>query len=336
MAAINETRPRGPIAKSACQYTAGSQKARIFDALLAAHASYRDAGVLPATLRQFYYKGIGLGLLEKGHNVYNASILVAGDMRLAGIIPWWDIRDEVTAVHPADPKFADVDEFKRRYTPNPNRYSRRLLNDQPKYFEVFTESGGMAQQLAEVAADYGITVTGAKGFDKTPAKMAFVRRMRRETARRPAVILTFGDGDVWGHHIEDARQEWIEGWWRAEYYGECEPVRKHTGPYDWRDYFTDPEDDVDAWAHPIEWERVAVLPEHIARYNLPIRPEDEDKPSEEQKIECEALPPAVLNDLLRKAIEDPDHWDKDAATATRARIQRDRAKLRVWNKEHGF
>jgi hypothetical protein len=61
--------------------------------------------------------------------------------------------------------------------------------------------------------------------------------------------------------------------------------------------------------HPIYWQKIAVTPEQIAEYKLPLRP---SKPArdgaeipaayENGSVEVDALPPEILRQLINKAI----------------------------------
>ena len=311
------SRPRGPTAVR--HHRAGTRMAEVHDALLAAYHAYESA--LPVTLRQLYYKAIGLGLLDKSLTTYHCCIDVSGEMRRSGEIPWWTIRDNVTSVLKADDGFDDFDHFVDTYTPDPEIYTERLLNDQPTYLEVFCESGGMAPQLARIAHQFGIWVSGSGGYDKLGSKMQLIQRLRRESARRPCVILQLGDGDEFGRYIYGALKEEVGAWCDAETDGGlCAD-----------NYFTDDADiglRDSAWQHSIDWVRVAVLPEHIATYHLETRWEDAALPLEEQRVELEAMAPADIDNLLYSAI--CDYWDDGVSLETQERISRIQEEIREW------
>jgi hypothetical protein len=69
----------------------------------------------------------------------------------------------------------------------------------------------------------------------------------------------------------------------------------------------------------IHFERVAITPEQVERYNLPTRPtkssDSRSKKFGKRSIELDALPPDVLVDIARNCIL--RHVDENAYTRTR-------------------
>ena len=85
------------------------------------------------------------------------------------------------------------------------------------------------------------------------------------------------------------------------------------------------------------FERVAVLPEHVAAYALPTAPaKKDDKRSfsgigddPTATVQAEALPPDILAGLVRDALQ--AEWDDDAEADLLEREERDRAALMRWH-----
>lgn len=300
----------------------GSKNDEAYHAALTALASYREAGVLPVTVRQVYYKAIGLGLITKGKKNYHRikNMLIA--QRKDGTIHWSVIRDDTTILTEADRHYRDPDAFKELWTPpSADIYRKRMLDNQPTYMEVLCESAGAAQYIVPIAHKYGIDVTGSGGFDKLTAKYRLLARVRREAEQRNVVIFQLGDDDRSGWQIQRAVEDWLDNWYEAEVgedgYSDDETHLLIEKAFPARPSCSWSCDD------PPKVVRVALLPEHHDDFDLVPNPEGEDK-----GYELEAMEVHDIQELLEEAIL--AYWNEEAAEEKRAEIEAERRKLKRW------
>jgi hypothetical protein len=168
------------------------------------------------------------------------------------------------------------------------RYERDKLANQKKDIRVYCESAGMMPQLRRVARRYSVPVYSCSGFDSLTAKYDLAGDVRDAfTYRgRPTVILHLGDHDPSGETIFDAISE--------DVFAFLEVDVPHKAPSD-----------------VAIFERVALTPGQISRYDLPTDPAKESSHSgrwgSRRACQLEALEPDVLAATLVEAIE--EHLD---------------------------
>ena len=137
---------------------------------------------------------------------------------------------------------------------------------------VICEAGGMIPQLARVAHSFGVTVMSGGGFDSTTDRYKFAATLSEHD--RPTEVLHIGDHDPSGVSIFLAFLE-----------------------------------DVEAFAHELggsaTFTRLAVTPQQIGEHRLPTAPPKatDRRAFAGETCQAEALPPDVLANILRTAIE---------------------------------
>jgi hypothetical protein len=137
---------------------------------------------------------------------------------------------------------------------------------------VICEAAGMAPQLGRVADPFGVIVMSGGGFDSLTDKHKFAAALAGHD--RPTEVLHIGDHDPSGVSMFLAFLEDVEAFTR----------------------------DLGGNA---TFTRLAVIPEQIRQFDLPTAPpKDTDRRAfNGQTCQAEALPPDVLTDILRTAIE---------------------------------
>lgn len=133
----------------------------------------------------------------------------------------------------------------------------------------------MAPQLGRVVNPYGVTVYSSGGFDSLTVKWDAAQRIAERDI--PTTVLHVGDHDPSGVTLFEA-----------------------------------PAEDVSAFAEDdggeAEFKRIAVTPAQIATYDLPSAPAKKSSHSAawrdgEGTVQAEALPPDVLANEIRQAVE---------------------------------
>src|SRR5262245_33941437 len=138
---------------------------------------------------------------------------------------------------------------------------------------VICEAGGMVPQLERVAHPFGITVMSGGGFDSLTDKHKFAAALAGHD--RPTEVLHVGDYDFEGVSMFLAFLEDVEAF-------------------------------ADELGGRATFTRLALTPVQIRRYRLPTAPPKatDNRAFSGQTCQAEALPPDVLANILRTAIEE--------------------------------
>jgi hypothetical protein len=232
--------------------------------------TYRDS--LPLTGRQIFYRLVATTGFDKTEASYKQLLEMLNRARRADMVPMDAIRDD-GAVAVGLNRFRDSEEFLQACAGSASNFQLDLLQDQPQRVEVICEAAGMVPQLDRVARSYGVAVRSSGGFDSTTVKHQLGRFYGE--LDRPAVVLHVGDFDPSGEHIHLNLGEDVGAF--AAYYGGSVHVR-----------------------------RVAVTADQQVAHNLPTappKPTDKRSFSADFTVQAEALPPDVLAEIVRHAIE---------------------------------
>lgn len=226
----------------------------------------------PVTIRQLFYGLIGRQVIDKTEATYSKLCEVLNRARRAGMVPWEAIRDDGPSLH-VPRGFASPDEFLLVLRYSAQQYRRDRQAGQDRYIEVWCEAAGMVPQLRRVTEPYGVAVATSGGFDSVTAKYdAACRFIDRDV---PTLVLHVGDHDPSGCSIIDSAAEDITAF--------C--------------------DDTDPGI--VEFRRLAVTPAQIEDLALPTAPPKAGDRRGEQMtdtVQAEAIPPAVLADIVSHAI----------------------------------
>lgn len=190
-----------------------------------------------------------------------------------------------------------------RYIVDNYRLNRQI--GQPVYTIVGCEAGGMVPQLARVADRFGVPVISGGGFDSITAKHDLAQEIA--ASKRPVRLLHIGDHDPSGKHMFSALDEDVRGF-LARLNPNVRVIPK----------------------------RVAILPEHVARFRLQTAPKKAtdnrsfegigDDPN--ATVQAEAWAPDDLAGLLDADLR--TDWDRDAERLLLAREEDDRERLQRW------
>lgn len=242
----------------------------------------------PLTCRQIFYRLVGAHRFDKTEAAYERLCNHLSNARRARVIPFNAIRDDGVTSYSMN-HFDDRDAFLYHVRRLGENYTRNKLAGQGIHLEVWCEAAGMLPQLYEVAEPFSVPVYSSGGFDSLTAKKRLADRICRMS--KPTVILHLGDRDPSGESIFDSVAEDVTAFVEADR----------------------------PWATvSADFERIALTVEQVQDYHLPTAPpkvtDTRSKSWTGGTCQLEALPPNVIADILRDAIErhiDPDQLEHD-------------------------
>ncbi len=262
---------------------------------------------LPLTIRQVFYRLVGVYGYPKDENAYERLCNAVGRARRAGYIDFDHLRDDGISVMQPN-HYSGVEGFYgyvRRLGAN---YERDKLAGQDVDLRVLCEAAGMMPQLNRVCRRYSVPVYSCSGFDSLTAKYELAQACSRTFTYegRPTVILHLGDLDPSGVSIYESMREDVLAFVSGD--------QPHMDPEDVA-YF----------------ERVALSRGQVADHGLttyPPKPKDKRaKPwirAGLRTCQLEALPPDTLATLLDGSIAmflDRDKLEEDREAEAQERRQ---------------
>lgn len=233
----------------------------------------------PMTLRQVYYQLVAAGLCDNRLSEYTMLSTNLSKARMAGLVPWEAIEDRTRLFQSAQgwrnrAHFVEdeLDKFL-------SGYRRDLLQTQDAVPEIWVEKDALSSLCYRVSEAYGVGVAAARGFSST----SFLNETRNRIAarRQRTLFLYFGDLDPAGVAMLPSMMTKLQVGLGLE--------RK-----------------VDAI-------RCALNPLQVEQFNLLTNPDALKRADPNYKryvaeygttaYELDALPPAILEDLVRSSIE---------------------------------
>ena len=242
----------------------------------------------PLTLRQVYYQLVAGLVIENNRSTYQKLSRILAKARIDNRVPWEALEDRArTMLESAG--YVEKSDFVETELFNFLRgYRRDLLQSQPVALEVWIEKDALSRVCYNAAFPYCVPVIVARGF----SSVSYVNECRKRVeanarAGKQTVILYFGDLDPSGWEMLPSMLETLRGEMGLE--------------------------------KLVEGQRCALTPEQVEAYNLPrsvdaMKDTDTRTPKfkamlrsqgydDTLAVELDALPPAVLEDLTREAIE---------------------------------
>ncbi len=253
------------------------------------------ADYLQLTLRQIFYRLVGVNDYAKTEQGYQRLGEHLNRARRGGLIPFDAIRDDdakiVTSTGYNNPR-----DLIRRWQASARHFHLDRQQGQPRRLLIMVEARGMQPQVEAVVSDYGVPVIGSGGFDSLTAKYQLAGNLGRHGGLTE--VLHVGDHDPSGEHL-----------------------------------FLSLADDVAALIRDRElpgmvlFTRLAVTREQIVDLNLPTAPpKATDRRSfAGDTVQAEAIQPDVLAQIISDAIA--DRFDEAAYQAVLEREQCIRAHL---------
>ncbi|MFG2234846.1 hypothetical protein ACGFNX_33475 [Streptomyces sp. NPDC048723] len=287
-------RPRGPQP----DWRPKRETLRVLAAVDVVLDRYRDH--LPVSLRQLFYVLFSDGVLAKTERDYKRMCEYVGMARRSGRISWEVIRDDTQIAVQAPQSFTGPADFWATVKAAANGYRLDRQAGQPLRLELWCETVGMVPQLARLGSGFGIACFSGGGFDGLVGKHDAAERAVAGGVKTR--VLHLGDYDPSGEHL-----------------------------------FSSLAEDVVAFAAAagaeVEFDRVAVTAEQVAVYGLPTAP---PKPSDRRSFsgtattQAEALPPDVLADIVRAAIERHRNPAVHRAVLAREETERGEIQTQLW------
>jgi len=292
MAKKNGTRRRGGFSEKSLDYV--EQVNEILEGL-------RE--YWPLTLRQVYYQLVSRLVIKNALNEYKKLSRNLAKARLKGLVPWEALEDRARDRLDSDGWWdgshflrEEMDQFLRDYR-------RDLLQSQTVALEIWIEKDALSRICYQVAFDYCIPVVVARGFSSVSFLDECRHRVKQNAARdQQTVILYFGDMDPSGWAMLPAMMETLQ---------------EEMG-----------------LGSLVQGIRCALTPAQIEEYRLPRDPEAL-KPTDSRAkkymqqfgdlaVELDALPPALLEERVREAIEEQLDLSLFEAERVRQEVERER------------
>lgn len=234
------------------------------------------------TLRQVYYQLVANYALPNTEQKYKMLSQHLTNARVHGLVDGARIIDRTRQVG----RPYGYDDLAHFMSAVRNSFQRSRAQNQPNYGEVWVEKDALAGVFEPVTRRFGWRLAVCRGFVSYPAiRDAAARFGREQRAGRPTHMLYFGDFDPSGRDIPRSIAANLDEWF---------------GVY-------------------VEPQIVALTIEQIDEYQLPPVPAKKSDARAERfiaehgdiAVELDALPPKVLQTMIREAIE--EHWDPDVS-----------------------
>lgn len=114
----------------------------------------------PVTVRQVFYQAVAAGLIGKTEADYQRTVVLLGELRRAGVIPYGWIADNTRWMR-KPVSYGDLtDAFDRIM----KTYRRQLWADQDTYVEIWLEKDALAGVLDTVTTAWDVPLMVTRGY----------------------------------------------------------------------------------------------------------------------------------------------------------------------------
>jgi hypothetical protein len=258
-------------------------------------SEYQRQG-LRLTARQLYYQFVSRDLIPNKVQAYKSLTALLTDARYAGFIDWNAIEDRG--------READVpsewDSIPDLVEGALSAYRLPRWKNQPEYAELWVEKQALAGVLEPMASEFHVTLMVNKGYSSASAMFESAQRFKRRGGSKDKTLLYLGDHDPSG---EDMVRDIYD---RLSEFG----------------------------VEDLTVKKVALTMAQVEQYDPPPNPAKSsdsryEKYAEKhgtESWEVDALPPDVLQQLIRTAFE--EIVDEEAMEAVKEREERGKTELR--------
>ena len=224
------------------------------------------------TVRQLYYQLVSRNVVSNSLPSYKRVSNMLLKARMKGLVDWAAIKDRGRKRRMPG-EYESMAEFVEAIK---GAYRRCRWDGQKHYLEVMVEKEALAGVLEDVAVKYHVSLSANKGYTSASAMHDVAGRMRYQTNRGiKCHILYLGDHDPSGMDM-------------------VRDIKDRLSQF---------------WAFP-KVERIALNMDQIREHDLPPNPAKKTDPRSRKYAakyggdswELDALDPAILEDMLEKAI----------------------------------
>lgn len=225
----------------------------------------------PMTVRQVFYQATVRGVIEKTEAGYAKVQTLLADMRRDGELPYQWLADNTRWMR----KRTTYSGPEQALLRTARFYRKSLWDEAGAYVEVWLEKDALAGVVVDVTAEYDVPLMVSRGY----ASLSFLHSAAANMVAegRPCYIYHFGDFDPSGVNAAEKIEETLN---------DLSPTAE------------------------IYFERIAVTPEQITRWDLPTRPTKiSDSRSKswgggDKSVELDAIEPDSLRAMVREVIEE--------------------------------
>lgn len=273
----------------------GSERSDLIEKANTIITEYQDAGYR-LTLRQLYYQFVSRNWITNTERSYKNLGNCISDARLAGLIDWEAIEDRVRVPRMAS-EWNDVESLVESAIA---AYRLPRWKGQDNYVELWVEKDALAGVLEPLSITYHVTLMVNRGYSSQSAMYESALRFKRarNTTKAKLHLLYLGDHDPSGE-----------------------------------DMVRDVADRLSTFGVPVNVRKIALTMAQVEQYNPPPNPAKMSDSRAQAYVdqhgaeswEVDALPPNVLEELIRDAIE--ALFDADLMEEIKAREEKDKDAL---------
>ncbi|MBK5963654.1 hypothetical protein CCR95_06030 [Thiocystis minor] len=260
----------------------------------------------PLTVRQTYYQAVSRLLVQNHQNEYRKVSRLLTTLRRHDLLPWHAIEDRTrtTFGKRGRPNVGEYIQGQIESFLDPYGYGRCYIQDQPVYVEVATEKDALSSIMSEAVWYFCTRLNIVRGQVSATMVNAMAERFDRAVmlGKRP-ILIYLGDLDPSGIAIPKALQRNMADWHSVE----------------------------------VELIRVALNPDQISKYRLPLSPDaaKESDPNyqawlaeygDQRPVELDALHPRDLTQITKDALSAV--YDMTSVDAHKAKEAEERDLLR--------
>jgi hypothetical protein len=222
----------------------------------------------PMTVRQVFYQATVRGIVDKAESGYNKVQINLSHMRRSGMLPYAWIVDNTRWQR----KPRTFDSVQDALDDTARLYRKALWSDIDAYVEIWLEKDALPGVITPITSLYDVPLMVARGY----ASLSFLYEAGEYINELlcPAYIYHLGDFDPSGVNAGERIEASL------------------------REYAPDTE---------IHFERIAVTPEQIAKWDLPTRPtktsDTRSKGFGDISVELDAIAPDDLRNLVERTIQ---------------------------------
>lgn len=278
------------------------------------------AGGYTLTVRQLYYQFVARDLLANTQANYKRLAGIVDDARKAGLIDWDAIEDRTRYLRSIT-AYAGPENFLTRQVRN--YYAENLWASQDTYCEVWVEKDALLGVVERPALEWRVPYFACRGYASSSELYEAGKRLaRHKAAGKRVVIFHLGDHDPSGLNMTDVNRDSLRQFGRTNGVEvrrlalNMDQVEEHEPP-------PNPAKDTDA---------------RFAGYAEMMEAHGYEDPDDVPSWELDALEPAVIDQLIRDAIEEV--VDQEAFQAARDEEAANQEKLmeaaRHWDEVHSY